>query len=150
MDLFALRGKVRLNGASITAANAVEGHFATLGAQASGLTFRSAGDLSVELHWSKKNVSRVFIGAGGLHPPQPGTGEPIRMQLSASDPDVHGLENYNSATDHGVFVGYNPATETWTYVQFRGRQHFHRYAYSFLSAPHRSATSDTFGIPNEP
>ena len=145
MDLFALRGKVRLNGASITAANAVEGHFATLGAQASGLTFRSAGDLSVELHWSKKNVSRVFIGAGGLHPPQPGTGEPIRMQLSASDPDVHGLVNYNSATDHGVFVGYNPATETWTYVHSAGGTS--TAAYSFLSSTAPISNLGTFGIP---
>ena len=145
MDLFALRGKVRLNGASITAADAVEGHFATNGAQASGLTFRSAGDLSVELHWSKKNVSRVYIGAGGMHPPTSATGEPIRMQLSASDPDVHGLVNYNSATDHGVFVGYDPATETWTYIHSAGGTS--TAAYSFLSSTAPVSNLGTFGIP---
>ncbi|HEX5789030.1 MAG TPA: CRTAC1 family protein [Woeseiaceae bacterium] len=145
MDVFALRGKLRLNGASITAPDAVEGHFATNGAMASGVTFTSAGDLSVELHWSKKNVSRVFIGAGGLHPPQPGTGQPVRMELSASDPAVHGLVNFNSATDHGVYVGYNPATETWSYIHSAGGTS--TAAYSFLSSTAPVSNLVTSGIP---
>ncbi|HEX5789029.1 MAG TPA: CRTAC1 family protein [Woeseiaceae bacterium] len=145
MDLFALRGKVRLNGASITAPRAIEAHFATNGTTASGIRFRSAGDLSVELHWSSKNVSRVFIGSGGLHPPTTATREPIRMQLSASDAKVRGLVNYNSATDYGVFVGYDPATQTWTYVSSAGGKSSASYIFFSSTAP--VSNLDVFGIP---
>jgi hypothetical protein len=69
MDLFALRGNVRVNGAAISGPKSVEAHFTNTGVQATGLTFKSSGDLSIELHLSGPNVNQVFIGAGCKHPP---------------------------------------------------------------------------------
>ena len=39
MEMFALRGKVRVNGASVTAPRNIEAQFANIGAQAAGFTF---------------------------------------------------------------------------------------------------------------
>ncbi len=139
MELFAIRGKLRINGAAIVASQAIEASFANSGASASGLTYRSAGDLSVELHWSGPNVNNVYIGAGGLHPAAPAINQPIRMTLSASDPGVHGLMPYDPATDRGIFVGYDPATQTWTYVNSAGAgsggQFSSTYSYLDSTAP---------------
>jgi hypothetical protein len=147
MDLFAVRGKVRVNGAAISGPRSVEAHFTNSGVQATGMTFRSSGDLSIELHWSGPNVNQVFIGAGGKHPPATDPGEPIRMLLPASDPKSQGLMAYDPATNRGVFVGYNPATSTWTYVNSAGGSGNFSYTYSFLDSTAAVSDLNVFGVP---
>ncbi len=147
MDLFALRGKVRVNGAAISGPKSVEAHFTNSGAQATGMTFKSSGDLSIELHWSGPNVNQVFIGAGGKHPPATDPGEPIRMLLSASDPKSQGLMAYDPASNRGVFVGYNPATGTWTYVNSGGGSGNFSYTYSFIDSTLAVSDLNVFGVP---
>ncbi len=147
MDLFAMRGRVRLNGASIVGPASIEAQFLNNKSQASWLTYKSTGDLSVELHWSGPNVNLVYIGASGKHPPAAPAGEPIRMQLSASDPDVVGLKSYDPATDRGIFVGYDPATATWTYVNSPGGISNFSETYSFLDSSAAVSDLKVFGVP---
>ncbi len=146
MDIFALRGKVRISGGAITGPQSIEAHLQNTGGSASGITFRSSGNLSVELHWSGPNVNNVFIGSGGLHPPVAQQGEPIRMTLSASDPNVHGLMPYNPATDRGVFVGYDPTTQTWTYVNSANSGGAFSYTYSYIDSSAPVSNLGEFGI----
>jgi hypothetical protein len=147
MELFAMRGRVRVNGASVVGPASIEAQFANSKSQASWLTYKSAGDLSIELHWSGPNVNLVYIGASGKHPPAAPTGEPIRMQLSASDPNVVGLKSYDPATDRGIFVGYDPATATWTYVHSAGGISNASETYSFLESSAPVSDLKLFGIP---
>ncbi|HEX5789028.1 MAG TPA: CRTAC1 family protein [Woeseiaceae bacterium] len=148
MELFALRGKVRLNGAALTAPRKIEAHFSTINAQAAGFTFRSSGDLTVELHWSGQKVNSVFIGASGMHPPAAAQGEPIRMQLSASDPNVHGLMSYDPASNNGIYIGYDPASQTWTFANSAGGSKAASSTYSFLTSTAAVSDLDDFGVPN--
>ncbi len=147
MDLFALRGKVRVNGAAVSGPKSVEAHFTNTGPTATGMTFKSSGDLSIELHWSGPNVNQVFIGGGGKHPPATEPGEPIRMQLTASDPKSQGLMAYDPASNRGVYVGYNPATSTWTYVNSAGGSGNSSYTYTFLDSTAAVSDLNVFGVP---
>ena len=131
MDIFALRGKIRVNGAEIVDSNSIEAHLTNTGASESGLTFRTSGSLSIELHWSGPNVNNVFIGAGGRHPPSATQGQPIRINLSPSDSTVVGMVPHDPATDRGVYIGYQPATQTWSYFNSAGAGGGGNFSYTY-------------------
>ena len=114
-ELFALRGRTRISGAAITGTNSIEAHLIESGSSAT-VKFQTDGDVTFELHWSDRNVGDVHIGAADVHPPLPNAGEPIRMVLSPADPNVQGMPPYDPATDSGIFIGYAPATQTWTMI----------------------------------
>ena len=148
MDIFALRGKIRVNGAEIVDSNSIEAHLTNTGASESGLTFRTSGSLSIELHWSGPNVNNVFIGAGGRHPPSATQGQPIRINLSPSDSTVVGMVPHDPATDRGVYIGYQPATQTWSYFNSAGAGgggNF-SYTYSYLDSTASMSNLQLLGI----
>ena len=148
MDIFALRGKVRVNGAEIVAPKAIEAHLTNSGATESGISFRTTGSLSIELHWSGANVGRVFIGAGGRHPPAAQQGQPIRINLSPSDSTVVGMVPHDPATDRGVYIGYQPATQTWSYFNSAGSGGggSFSYTYSYIDGTAAVSNLQLFGI----
>ena len=145
MDLFLLRGKVRINGAEIVAPNSIEAHLANSNGQDAGITFESAGDLTIELHWSARNVGQIFIGAGGLNPDPVEPDVPISFTLSASDPDVVGTVPYDPMVDRGIYIGYDPATQTWTYFNSPGTGSF-SYTYSYIDSTAPMSNLNVFGI----
>jgi hypothetical protein len=83
-----------------------------------------------------------------MHPPDVPQGEPIRMELAASDPNVQGLMDYDPATDHAVFVGYDPATQKWTYVNSAGGSTAASSTYSFLTSTRQISNLSVFGVSN--
>ena len=145
MDLFLLRGKVRINGAEIVAPNSIEAHLTNSNGQDAGITFESAGDLTIELHWSARNVGQIFIGAGGLNPDPVEPDVPISFTLSASDPDVVGTVPYDPMLDRGIYIGYDPATQTWTYFNSPGTGSF-SYTYSYIDSTAPMSNLNVFGI----
>ncbi len=149
MEMFALRGKLRINGAEIVDANSIEAHFTNQGGSESGLTFRSTGTLTFELHWSDPVANQVFIGSGGRHPPSAPRREPLRFELSPSDPTVVGVVPHNPAVNRGVYVGYTPATQTWSFSNSSGGgggDSSYTYTYIDSSAPVTNLTVS--GIPS--
>jgi len=74
-------------------------------------TFRSTGVLSVELGptW-REFPSRVYIGSGGLHPPA------LNFSVDPSNPDTWGIKPHTAGAINGDFIGYDPATQTWTFA----------------------------------
>ena len=49
-----------------------------------------------------------------LNPRPAPEGEPIRITLSPDDPANQGFPPFDPDTDNGIFIGYDPATQTWT------------------------------------
>ena len=100
-DLLLVRGKVRVSGSEIVGPNEIEAHIIADQNAERGLTFKSSGDLSIVLHWSKRNISNVRIGASGWNPPPSPAGGPIIFTLSASDPNVVGIQPHDCRFRHG-------------------------------------------------
>ena len=148
-EMFALRGKLRINGAEIVDSNSVEAHFTNQGSSESGLTFRSSGTVSFELHWNDPVANLVFIGSGGRHPPSAPNNEPIRFELSPSDPTVVGVVAHNPAVNRGVYVGYTPATQTWSFSNSAGGGGGDAsYTYTYIDSTAAVTNLTVSGIPS--
>jgi len=132
-EFFGLRGRTRVKGAEIVDADSIEAHVIDQNGTDTQVTFNSAGDISVELHWNARNASKVFIGAGGYNPRASIDDEPLRFTLSAADTDNHGIIAYDPANDDGLYFGYDPATQTWTYAQASGNR-VNSYTYLFIDS----------------
>lgn len=137
-ELFGLRGRTRLSGAEIVVAEppfvgAIEAQLIDQNGSDTVVTFRSSGDVTFELHWSARNATDVFIGAAGTNPAFPPDGEPIRFTLSPSDTSSHGVRSYDPTVDLGVFVGYEPTTQTWTYIHSSGAL-ANSYLYTYIDS----------------
>jgi len=74
-------------------------------------TFRSTGVLNVELGptW-RETPSSVYIGAGGIHPAA------LNFSVDPSNPSTWGIAPHTPGAINGNFIGYDPATQTWTYA----------------------------------
>ncbi len=148
-EMFSLRGKLRINGAEIVDPNSIEAHFTNQGSSESGLTFRSSGTVSFALHWSDPVANQVFIGAGGRHPQSAPRREPIRFVLSPSDPTVVGVVAHNPAINRGVYVGYQPATQTWSFSNSAGGGGGEAsYTYTYIDSTAAVTNITVSGIPS--
>lgn len=117
MDVFGVRGRIRLNGAKVVDAEQkqIEAQLIDSDGTSTGLTFQTFGDLSFELHTTSRNAAQVYIGANAVNPPFPGPRLPITFTLSPSDPNVVGLPpDFGAVGPRGVFIGFDPATQTWS------------------------------------
>jgi len=74
-------------------------------------SFRTTGVLSVELGptW-REAPSRVYIGSGGLHPAA------LDFSVDPSDPNTWGIAPHTPGAINAEFIGYDPATQTWTFA----------------------------------
>lgn len=89
-----------------------------------GFTFKSAGVLQVQLDWSKTfvNNSNIYIGQGGVHPTS------VNFSLDPNNASTHGIKPKNPTAKNGeLHVGYDPATQTWTFMQYSGGQYIYTY-----------------------
>ena len=128
VELFALGGRTRVSGAQATGTTTLEAHLIERGEGELTTTFQTAGNVSVELHWDARNVNNVHIGTNGIHPPASPAGTPIVFTLSASDPQVVGIKPHSPTTQSGIYIGYNPATQVWTYQVSSG------YTYTYFES----------------
>ena len=127
-DFFVLRGTLRPSDAAITTATQsafpgqVQAHLVTSGSREETITFQSSGVLNVYLDWQARNVNRMYIGANGVHPTGFGGNDPILFSLDPANPDTWGLKPHSSSSDEGMYMGYDTATETWTFSASPGGQ----------------------------
>lgn len=124
-DIFILRGTLRPSDAYVTTAPGatpavVQAQLVTSGSREETLTFQSSGVLTVEFEWNARNITRMYIGATGVNPTGFGGDDEIVFTLDPSDPSTHGLLAHDPAVDEGVYMGYDPATQTWTFSMSPG------------------------------
>jgi ASPIC and UnbV/FG-GAP-like repeat len=72
-----------------------------------GFKFVSSGELMIYL-FDIKVATKVFIGSSGWNP----TVTPF--SLSPNDSRVVGMPSYAPGVDRGLFIGFEPVSETWT------------------------------------
>jgi len=121
MDVFGVRGRIRLNGAKIVDDDMqkIEAQLIDSDDSTHGLTFQTFGDVSFELHTTSRNASQVYIGANGVNPAFPGPRLPITFTLSPNDPDVVGIvPDFSMVGERALFIGYDPATSTWSVYNY--------------------------------
>ncbi len=133
-EYFGLRGRIRVNGAEQTDADSIEAHLIDQNGRFSTLTFQSAGDVSFEIHWNARNAANVHIGAADNPAQSADEGEPLRVNLSPADPEVHGMPPFDPGVDDGIFIGYNPATQTWTMIHASGDRNRNSYTYTYIDS----------------
>lgn len=116
MDVYGLRGRIRVSGAEQITTHTAEAHLIDTNLNAPGVSFQTSGDVRFELHTRERAAARVFIGAAGFNPPFPGPELPIVFTLSPSDPDVEGIVGDFNSVEANLphFVGYDSATQTWS------------------------------------
>jgi hypothetical protein len=123
-----LRGALRPSQAVVFNGNRIEAQWIN---KDRGLTFKSSGVLSVTLDWSKTlyqedptaSTSAVFVGQSGRHPAG------LQFTLDPNDPANRGLKPRNLAATNGeIYIGYDPATQTWSFKQYANG----KYVYTYL------------------
>ncbi len=115
-DMLVIRGVQRPSGALISGADnqRLEANIITDNAREKAFNFVTDGDLSFLITWNARNPFDVHIGSTGYTlGAQPGGG-PIVAQLSATDPANVGIQPHDPGLDKGIYIGFEPATKTWT------------------------------------
>jgi len=111
-DVFMTRGAYQQSGAVVTGNN-VEAQLTTATKQ---FSFRSGGILTLDIDWKLARTDRINIGAQGWHPAS------VLQTHTHLTLDPGSLANqgivtpYSGGTDGMVYIGYAPATQTWTFV----------------------------------
>ena len=133
-DIFMIRGRTRVSGAAQIDNTRAEAHLiAELGSE-NFFSFETTGDITIEIHWSARNVQDIHIGANGINPPFVSATEPITLTLSPSDPEVEGIMPHDPTTTRGLFVGFDSATNTWQFLNASGPQANFSYVYAFVES----------------
>ena len=113
-DLFLLIGAERLSEAALVNATRIEAQTIVNGIKEKGFGVQTDGVITIELHWTQRNLSRLFIGSTGWHPSGIAATELIKFSLDPADPTVWGIKARDPASDNGIFIGYDPSTMRWT------------------------------------
>ncbi len=120
-DMLLLRGALRPPQGVTFDGNKIEAQFVN---NDRGFTFKSTGVLQVTLDWNKTftKFSNINIGQNGAHPPAES------FTVDPTDPAVRGLEprNPDSPTPE-LYLGYDQATQTWTFDLFSAGKWFYAY-----------------------
>jgi len=124
-DFFLVRGAKRVSGADQVDNNNVAAQMITIGGGQKSAKFVSNGDLTITLVVERAfSGADVSIGASGWNPNVPVTkvgGErTMILNLSSGDPSVVGIAPHNPRSNRDVFIGYDPATQTWTIINSPG------------------------------
>ncbi len=120
-DMLLLHGALRPSQVLAFNGNRIEAQFIN---QDRGFTFKSNGVLQVQLDWSKTfvNNSNIYIGAGGMHPAS------VNFTLDPNAASTHGIKPRNPSSTNGeLHVGYDPASQTWTFMQYWGGKFIYTY-----------------------
>jgi hypothetical protein len=117
-------GNMRPADAKQAGPNGVEAYFNPSVRQTT--TFRSNGLVTFTIDSNLNNTGRIFIGAVGLHPTS------LTFTLDPLDSGVHGIAPHDRA-DHGIYVGYDPISNEWTFEHNAGPYRTHLNATSTSS-----------------
>jgi hypothetical protein len=97
---------------------------ARLMGQTKGIDFVSGGQLNVIASLIGYGAGKIYIGSQGVHPPtpppDPNKGPPdvsVPFTLDPNDPSVIGLYPDDGTITPILRVGYDPATQRWTFIQ---------------------------------
>jgi len=113
-DFFMLIGSERISDAALVNSKRIEAQMLVDLAKEKGFSFQTSGVITLELHWTQRNLSRFYIGAAGVHPTGIGPTDLIKFSLDPANPSVWGMKAHNPATDQGIYVGYDQSTSRWT------------------------------------
>ncbi len=113
-DFFMLIGNERLTEAVIASPTRIEAQTIVDGVKEKGFSFQTDGVITLELHWTQRNLSKFFIGAAGVHPTGIGPTDLIKFSLDPADPNVWGNMAHDPAINDGIFIGYDQSTQRWT------------------------------------
>lgn len=113
-DMLLLNGALRPSEVAAFPNNVVEAQFVN---GERSMTFQSNGELTVFIDWNRKfgNFTNYFVGATGTPHPTDDT-----FVLDPNDPNTHGLRPRGTDTIPAFYMGYDPATETWTFEFYDG------------------------------
>ena len=82
-----------------------------------GFTFQTTGSVTYQLFPNflclKLTMSRVYIGSGGKHPTVNNQAAPV-FTLSPADSTNVGIMPHTPGVDDGLYIGFDPSTNTWT------------------------------------
>lgn len=127
-DVLLLRGRLRPFQAKQFGPNLVEG-WITSSAGNGRKSFQFVapnGDLNISAYWLMGLVN-FNIGASGYKLPSSAklSSSHFSFALSASDPENHGIKPHDpaSASDRGVYIGYDPASQQWQFSMVHGGQY---------------------------
>lgn len=115
-DFFVVKGDLRLSDAQVFASKRIDSTLITLSKQEKGFSFAASGTLTIDVNWNNFAADRVMLGASGAHPA--GTS----FRLSAADPDHWGMVPHDSATDEGLYIGYDKPSDRWTVSLSSGKR----------------------------
>lgn len=133
-EFFGPRGRARIIGAEQTGSNSVETHQTDQNGTWSTVTFRTPGIVTIVFHWNAKNSVNIHIGADDRPAPGSSPGEPLVAVLDPADSRNNGMPPYDPAETSGIFIGYNPATQTWTMTHASGTRTAQSYLYTFIDS----------------
>ena len=128
-DMVLLHGALRPSEVVAFNGNRIESQLIT---NDRGFTFKSPGVVQVQLDWDKDfvNFSNIYIGAGGVHPTS------NTFTLDPNLASTRGIKPKNPAAINGeLHIGYDPATQTWTFMQYYGGRFVNSYMELQSSAP---------------
>jgi len=120
-DMLLLHGALRPSQVLAFNGNRIEAQFIN---NDRGFSFKSNGVLQVQLDWSKTfvNNSNIYIGAGGGHPTS------VNFSLDPNNAATHGIKPKNPTAKNGeLHIGYDQASQTWTFMQYWGNQYIYTY-----------------------
>ncbi len=157
-DFFMVRGAKRLSGADKVGNNEVATQLFTSGGGEKRAHFVTSGKVTftlvVERDFSSADVA---IGSAGWHPnatvTKKGGERTMVLTLSSSASNVVGIAPHNPRTTRKVFIGYDPASQTWTLVNSPGGPWTFLYAHMKSTAPVSNVTAsglDALDRPIEP
>lgn len=109
MDLFMVRGATRLTEGVKTGDRGVEAQVITSGTDEKSFRFSTAGDLAVRMETQTIEPWQIRIGSAGMAPAT------IPFTLSPDDSTTWGMAEHESATDTGLYIGYDTATGQWEF-----------------------------------
>lgn len=80
-----------------------------------GVSFKTSGNVTFDFRTTpvteittEIGKPEIFIGSQGKQPGKLG------FSLSPQDPTVRGIKRHTAGVDAGLYIGYEPATQTWT------------------------------------
>lgn len=76
-----------------------------------GVTFKTSGDLILSLFTKVFSTNDIYIGSAGLHPNRKA------FTLDPENAANHGIFEHTPGVDRGIYLGYDPDTSTWQFLQ---------------------------------
>jgi hypothetical protein len=108
LDMYLTRGERYQSDVIQVNSNKIIGTLWGRGGAPKTVSFRSEGNIDVEIHPSWRRLSEIFIGSMGRHP------STRSFSLSPEDPEVSGPVPTDMTRNEGLFIAHDSRTGVWT------------------------------------